>query len=177
MALTITCSKCSHTLKAKDELAGKKVMCPKCQAIIAIPALAPAAAKPSGPGARIPGRPWGERSAPAAPAAPVAPAPSLTREQLLAAFQGQIEVPRVSLIRKLGTLLVLGVLLGLVLVYLAMLAGVAWLVFWLATHDFGSSIPAAAVSLASKMKPRATSCASTMQALAPPEERTTPDAP
>jgi hypothetical protein len=145
VALTITCSKCSHTVKAKDELAGKKVMCPKCQAIIAIPALSPAAAKPSGLGARIPGRPWGERSSPTAPAAP---APSLTREQLLAAFQGQIEVPRVSLARKLGTLLVLGVLLGLVLVYLALLAAVAWLVYWLATHDFGASIPAAAVSLA-----------------------------
>lgn len=155
MALTITCSKCAHTLKAKDALAGKKVMCPKCQAIIAIPALAPTAAKTDAgaakkgsPGAsleRIPGRPWGERSAVAAPAPPD---PSLTPEQVRAAFRGQIEVPRVSAARKVGTLLVLGVLFGLVLVYLAMLAAVAWLVYWLATHDFGESIPAAAVSLA-----------------------------
>ena len=44
MAISVTCPKCAHALKAKDELAGKKVMCPKCEAIIAISAAQPAAA-------------------------------------------------------------------------------------------------------------------------------------
>jgi hypothetical protein len=47
----------------------------------------------------------------------------------------------VSLVRKFGALVVLGVLFGLALVYAAMLAAVAWLAYWLATHEFGASIP------------------------------------
>jgi len=150
VAVTVTCSKCAHTLKAKDVLAGKKVMCPKCQAIILVPALAQAVA-PQAP-AKSSAAASQSSEQPPASAKTLAPmvsrAPALTREQLAAAFNGQIIIPRVSLGRKLGIVLVLLVLFLLVAVYLALLAGLAWLVYWLATHDFGSSIPSAAVSLA-----------------------------
>ncbi|MCI0356915.1 MAG: hypothetical protein L0211_00315 [Planctomycetaceae bacterium] len=139
MSLKITCSKCAHTLKAKDQLAGKKVMCPKCQAILTIPA------KPGAPATPAP-RSFSTSRSTAGTAAP--PTPSISREQILAAFQGQFALPRVSFGRRLGTLLVLAVLFVLVLVYLAMLVGVGWLIYWLATHDFASSIPPAGVTLA-----------------------------
>ncbi len=143
MAITVTCSKCAHTLKVKEVLAGKKVMCPKCQAIIAIPALPAAKAGREAPS---PGAKPAASSRSAGPAVPRTLA--VNREQLAASFHGQIALPAVSAARKLGTTLVLVVLQFLVLVYLAMLVGVAGLVFWLATHDFGSSIPPLAVSLA-----------------------------
>jgi ribosomal protein S27E len=38
MPFTIECSKCHKTLKVPDEAAGKKVRCPSCQEIIAVPA-------------------------------------------------------------------------------------------------------------------------------------------
>jgi hypothetical protein len=141
--LTVTCSKCAHTIKAKDVLAGKKVMCPKCQAIIAIPALPTTKPRPEAASAR---------SSPAADVRyrPLAlqRVPVLTREQVAASFHGQVALPPVSQARNWGASLVLVVLFLLVLVYLAMLAGVAWLVYWLATHDFGSSVPPIAISLA-----------------------------
>ena len=43
MAIEARCAKCSKKLKVKDELAGKKIKCPECGAIVAIPA--PAAGK------------------------------------------------------------------------------------------------------------------------------------
>ncbi len=143
MALTVTCLKCAHTIKAKDVLAGKKVMCPKCQAVIAIPPLPSAK---SGPNAASP---RGSQVADVRYRPLALPRiPALKREQLAASFQGQIALPPVSPLRKLGTTLVLSVLLVLVLVYLAMLAGLAWLVYWLATHEFGTAIPPLAISLA-----------------------------
>jgi hypothetical protein len=149
VAVTVTCTKCAHTLKAKDVLAGKKVMCPKCQAIILVPALAKVA-ESSSPGAtgQSPTAATAARGGGPKPAAAAARPRAMTSEQLAAALGGQIALPRVSLARKVGTLLVLLVLLVLLAAYLAILAAVAWLVFWLATHDFGSSVPSAAVSLA-----------------------------
>jgi phage FluMu protein Com len=38
MPFTIQCSKCQKTLKVPDEAAGKKVRCPSCQEVIAVPA-------------------------------------------------------------------------------------------------------------------------------------------
>jgi hypothetical protein len=139
VALTVTCPKCAHTLKAKDELAGKKVMCPKCESIITIPAASPSRPKPGS--SAVASR---ERST--HPAAQ--PVPAVSRDQVLGAFHGKIVLPQVSSIRKLATVLVLGILLVLVIGYLAILGSLAWVVFWLATSDFGSAIPSAAISLA-----------------------------
>jgi DNA-directed RNA polymerase subunit RPC12/RpoP len=37
MSLSVTCSDCDKSLKVKDELAGKKIRCPGCSSVIAIP--------------------------------------------------------------------------------------------------------------------------------------------
>jgi hypothetical protein len=138
LAISVSCPKCSHALKAKEELAGKKVMCPKCQAVIVVPGVkgASASSTPS----------TGPTAAATKPAVPTTP--TITAEQLAAAFTGQIELPKVSLGRRLGTWLVLVVLLLLVAVYFAILGGLGFGVYWLATHDFGTSIPSWVVSVA-----------------------------
>src|SRR5262249_7337106 len=38
MAIALTCSECEHVLKIKDELAGRKIKCPACGGVIAVPA-------------------------------------------------------------------------------------------------------------------------------------------
>lgn len=46
MPISVTCPQCSTTLKVKDELAGKRGKCPKCQGAVHIPAGNGTAAKP-----------------------------------------------------------------------------------------------------------------------------------
>ena len=41
MPISVTCPKCSNTLKVKDEQAGKRGKCPKCQGTMQIPEAAP----------------------------------------------------------------------------------------------------------------------------------------
>jgi predicted Zn finger-like uncharacterized protein len=38
MAISFTCPSCESDLRLKDELAGRKVKCPRCGDVIAIPA-------------------------------------------------------------------------------------------------------------------------------------------
>jgi hypothetical protein len=40
MPILLTCSQCQKTLKVRDELAGKRVKCPQCQAVLHVPASA-----------------------------------------------------------------------------------------------------------------------------------------
>src|SRR5262245_27926619 len=37
MPIAMTCSECEHDLKVKDELAGRKIKCPECGGVIAVP--------------------------------------------------------------------------------------------------------------------------------------------
>ncbi len=37
MAIALTCPACQRALKVKDELAGRKIKCPDCAAVIAVP--------------------------------------------------------------------------------------------------------------------------------------------
>jgi len=43
MSLSATCPSCGKTLKAKDDLAGKRVRCPGCRDVLTLPAAEPAA--------------------------------------------------------------------------------------------------------------------------------------
>ena len=57
MALSVTCPGCKATLRVKEELAGKKVKCPRCEAAVPISAAAPVEAvvveeEPDRPAAR-----------------------------------------------------------------------------------------------------------------------------
>src|SRR5437016_990909 len=49
MAIPVACA-CGKQLKVKDELAGKKIRCPACQAAVTVPAAAPP--EPPSPGDR-----------------------------------------------------------------------------------------------------------------------------
>lgn len=38
MAITFTCSECDSDVKVKDEFAGRKIKCPRCKAVVSVPA-------------------------------------------------------------------------------------------------------------------------------------------
>jgi hypothetical protein len=40
MPIQFTCSQCQKTLKVRDDLAGKRIKCPQCQAVVRVPGLA-----------------------------------------------------------------------------------------------------------------------------------------
>ncbi len=42
MPINAACSKCQHTISVRSEFAGKKIKCPKCQAVIQLPGGVPA---------------------------------------------------------------------------------------------------------------------------------------
>ncbi|MBW3596325.1 MAG: zinc-ribbon domain-containing protein [Planctomycetes bacterium] len=72
MAIELRCSQCGAALRVPDELAGKPVRCPKCQAVSTAPA--PASAGPPNPFAD---EPYAAAAAsPVNPYAPPKPAPS-----------------------------------------------------------------------------------------------------
>ncbi len=56
MPISVTCPQCSTTLKVKDELAGKRGKCPKCQGAVQIPAASAAETKPAPPFAPQPAK-------------------------------------------------------------------------------------------------------------------------
>src|SRR5262245_32340383 len=71
MALTFQCSHCHSVIKAREELAGKKVRCSHCQSVVLVPLMAEAVDEPSSPvdATRITSRPAsGARSQSARPA-------------------------------------------------------------------------------------------------------------
>ena len=47
--IAFSCPQCRHALNLKDELAGKKIRCPKCQAVLQVPARPAPAAVPVSP--------------------------------------------------------------------------------------------------------------------------------
>ena len=130
MAITAHCSSCGATLQVKDEFAGRKGKCPKCQASIRIPekAVAPAAA----PKTTAPTAPVQQPKLPADPAA--------IQEAILGAFDSRMTPPAVPLGRKLFTVAVAGVLLILPLFYIAALGGLGYGIFWLATSSYGREL-------------------------------------
>jgi len=73
MAIRVSCDFCSATIRAEDKHAGKRVRCPKCQGIIAIPA-ATAQSDDDGESAFF----EDSSSAPSSPAPPPPPAPKAT---------------------------------------------------------------------------------------------------
>ena len=149
MAIRIDCPHCGGTLQVKDEYAGRKGKCPKCQKPIEVPGLAAAvgvagAARPAMASSRSPANAAGpppviKESGEAILAASAehlfAKVPSNReelREQVLGAFRGQMKPPAVSLFRRLGGLVVLLIVLVLPLFYLVavggLIAGLVWVV-------------------------------------------------
>jgi hypothetical protein len=84
--IKFSCPACKVSLKVSDTIAGKKIKCPKCAAVVAVPsasaspaapAAAPAALKPALPAAKpaVPPPVAQKPSAPVKPPVPLAPAP------------------------------------------------------------------------------------------------------
>src|SRR6202035_1240860 len=61
MAISFSCPSCDHTIKVKDELAGRKVRCPECSTAIRVPELEVAEEEEPSPRKRLPAREDGEQ--------------------------------------------------------------------------------------------------------------------
>lgn len=139
MPISVTCGQCQHTVNVKDEYAGQRGKCPKCQAVVAIPgaaavrhnAVAPAlggqAARPTV------AKPVAAKSAAPAAAKPRAAAPQTAdqlRARIFAGFQGPIERVPTTPLYKLGILATALVMVLLPLIYVGIIGLVCMLV-WL----------------------------------------------
>lgn len=155
MAIAVECAQCGKQLKVKDELAGRKGKCPQCQGVIHIPAapgtpvaVGAAAAGVGKSAAAVANYDSSSESLPVKTATPAAapvtakPPAGLTdeqfREQVLAAFNGQMTPPKVGFGRKFGSLLVLLILAMLPVFYLAVIGALGVGMYFLATT---TSIP------------------------------------
>lgn len=151
MAIAVECAQCGKQLKVKDELAGRKGKCPQCQGVIHIPAAAGApvavGAAAARPGKLTTATADHDSSSVPLPVKPVAAVASATapakvsgkltdeqfREQVLAAFNGQMTPPKVGFGRKFGAMLVLLILAALPVFYFAVIGALGYGMFFLAT--------------------------------------------
>lgn len=154
MPIALTCPHCSHSLKLKDEFAGKRGKCPKCQGTIHVPA-------PESPGRAAAGqeslpaevaRHAGTIAAPppqavhlasqvqtvrAAEQPKAAPDPQQVAAQVMTGFSGKLERRRTSLSYQLGIALTAAFMVLLPLIYMGLIAVVAWIVVWHVTNNYG----------------------------------------
>ncbi|MEN6452519.1 MAG: M48 family metalloprotease [Thermoguttaceae bacterium] len=121
MAIAVTCSKCRASFRVKDELAGRRGKCPKCQELLTVPAAAPTPTAAVKPGV-VETQPSGS-------------SPGISPGSVLAAFHGKIEPVPSTWTYRLGLLLVGLVMVLLPLVYLGVICLVAWAMYLHATHD------------------------------------------
>ncbi len=150
MPRVAVCPQCKVKLKASDAAAGKRVKCPNCAAVLTIPAFPksgggeesivqrapPDRLNPSGAAAiergESPQRQAASLSSSGSegtPRNPLAKNPRY-REQLLAALQERIEPVRRSLFYRLATLLVAVVMILLPVIYLLLIVGVGYAVYY-----------------------------------------------
>jgi Zn-dependent protease with chaperone function len=117
MTISVTCGSCKAAFRVKDEHAGKRGKCPRCQAAVEIPSpLAPDEKK---------GVPLRQSAA--------GTAPHLVMREIREAFQGDIQpVPRTALYRA-GILILTVAMLVLPALYVALVAAVAYLLCFHAT--------------------------------------------
>ncbi len=161
MAISISCPQCGTALNVKEEFAGKRGKCPRCQGAIAIPHSPSAAAEPppERAGSAAVARHAGlaaspataERPSPAeTAAAPVMPAlklpqpekdrpldPAALEARVMAGFTGPIPRVRTSLVYRLGIVLVTAVMVILPLIYVGLIAAVAYGVYWHLVNNVG----------------------------------------
>ena len=155
MPISVTCGQCQHTVSVRDEFAGKRGKCPKCQAVVAIPAatavrLAAASAQPAARNTAQPApkaatqAPVRNAAPPATPApAPAAakprpagpPSPDQIRAKVLGGFQGTIERVPTTPLYKLGIVATALVMVLLPLIYIGIIALVCLLVWWHLTNN------------------------------------------
>lgn len=153
MPLALTCPHCSHSLKLKDEFAGKRGKCPKCQGTIHVPAPESPALMPVGQEVPVEvSRHAGTIATPSpqavqlatqsptvrtAPQPEVAPDPQLVFARVMSGFSGKLERRRTSLSYQLGISLTAAFMVLLPLIYMGLIVAVAWIVFWHMTNNHG----------------------------------------
>src|SRR3954466_3540700 len=129
MAIQVSCAACRADFKVKDEHAGKSGRCPRCKAAVTVPA---AAAPVQAPVVEAPPEPdeYSLAQAPRKPRATLlraskedgsvatsalkavaATGPTRTPAEILAAFRGDIEPVRPTLLYRLWVAIVAGVML------------------------------------------------------------------
>jgi hypothetical protein len=143
--ISLTCGNCQQSLTVKDEFAGKRGKCPKCQSIIPIPAArvahstastAPpaiaAAAPPAVAAAKQAGTITGRKNE--------TPRPQRTLDQLRTQILGGFQADSIKRVRptplyQLGILLTTILMVILPLIYLAITGLVCLVVLWHLTHS------------------------------------------
>ncbi len=109
--LKCSCPDCGGHVEFPTEATGAEVPCPHCQGSLT---LAPDETAPSEP--------------------ELATSAGLTPGQIAAAFTDGIRRTRVSIGYQVGLLIVTGTMITLPLIYLTLVAGAGWCVYWWATH-------------------------------------------
>jgi Zn-dependent protease with chaperone function len=117
------CPNCGNHLEFPVEAAGASVNCPHCTQLVRL--VLPVAAE-----------------APPLPEPPPVPEATpgsgpISAEDILAAFAGPIQKPRISIFYQLGLTLVAFMMVLLPLVYLALVGAAAYGVYYYATHFYG----------------------------------------
>jgi hypothetical protein len=147
VSITLTCGNCQQSLTVKDEYAGKRGKCPKCQTIIPIPASGVSRSVPNAAGPVA--RPAAGSSPPAAaaaktgtvagrkkPAASALPPLERVRAQIFSGFRSDsIERVRPTPLYQVGILLTTILMVLLPLLYLALIGLVVLAVWWHLTHS------------------------------------------
>ena len=128
MPISVTCPQCGATLKVKEELAGKRGKCPKCQGALQIPAQG-ATATVAGT-ATVKPQATSQADSTASPLAGTAD----LRTQVLGALSGEIEKPAAPFSFRLRMLLVAMAICLLPVLYLALImlfagGAVAWFLY------------------------------------------------
>lgn len=152
----VHCSSCQSTLSVKDEFKGKTAKCPKCSSKLhLVPAVQgpsstkgmTAQAKPSAspPVRKTPATKAvtsdardGKRSAAAvSPAEQAKKSKQALQSEILSAFQSQIEPVRPPLVYRFGVFLAALAMIMLPIIYVALIALTAYLVYWHMTNNIG----------------------------------------
>ena len=155
MPIRVVCPGCSASIKAPESAIGKQAACPKCETRFTIAAPEAVAAAASSTSAKGPARQASQpskaasqasvakptaaapKAAKAKPTGPQAAEAKLTVERLVSAFEGPIDPVRTTLLYRVGILLSLLTMLVLPLVYLALIAGACYGVYYHAVNHTG----------------------------------------
>ena len=155
MPILAQCPHCGKKMQVKDEFGGRKGKCPGCQQTFQVPlrnlldaprtaATAPAYSAADHPlDEPVPRESAGHSRLRAAQKRD----PQQVREQIAAGFHGNAPIPRVDFGRKIGTFLVLVVLLLMPIFYIAVIGALVGAMVWLARLPTGGVLSSPVVWL------------------------------
>ena len=116
MAIAVTCGSCQASIRVKEEHAGKTGKCPRCRATVEIPRPMEPFEVPTVREERSTGEPLDLRA-------------------ILQSFSGSISPVRTTAFYRVGIVILTVAMLVLPLLYLALIAGIAWLLVYHATEN------------------------------------------